>query len=176
MCVDAARPVVVRGDVVERAGVVGVVDTAAHAHVARITRVRHTPRPPTPTTPPPTTAPPSGPQPCTADQLTVTGVRGGAFQGQEIAGLLFTNTSSTACTMRGYPFAQLRYRGNALGKPAKDDPGTVRTILVRPGKSAQAQLTAVTTCQAPISDHVVEVAPDTNERAQTCRCSCVAVR
>jgi hypothetical protein len=93
----------------------------------------------------------------------VTGVRGGAFQGQEIAGLLYTNNSSTACTMRGYPFAQLHYRGNALGKPAKDDPGTVRTILVRPGKSAQAQLTAVTTCQAPISDHVVEVAPDTNE-------------
>ena len=93
----------------------------------------------------------------------MTGVRGGAFQGQEIAGLLYTNNSSTACTMRGYPFAQLHYRGNALGKPAKDDPGAVRTILVRPGKSAQAQLAAVTTSQAPISDHVVEVAPDTNE-------------
>lgn len=93
----------------------------------------------------------------------MTGVRGGAFQGQEVAGLLYTNTSATACTMRGYPFAQLHYRGNALGNPAMDNPGTVRTILLAPGKSAQTQLTAVTTCQAPISDHVVEVAPDTNE-------------
>ena len=93
----------------------------------------------------------------------MTGVRGGAFQGQEVAGLLYTNNSSTACTLRGYPFAQLHYRGKALGKPAKHNPGAVRTIVVRPGKSAQVQLTAITTCQAPISDQVVEVAPDTHE-------------
>lgn len=90
-------------------------------------------------------------------------VRGGAFQGQEIAGLLWTNTSNVTCTMRGYAFAQLQYKGKPLGKPAKDDPGPMRTIVLRPGKAAQAQLTAVTTCQAPISDHVVEIAPDTNE-------------
>ncbi len=89
-------------------------------------------------------------------------MRGGAFQGQEIAGLLWTNTSNATCTMGGYAFAQLQYKGNALGTPAKDHPGPMRTIILRPGKSAQAQLTAVTTCQAPISDHVVEIAPDTH--------------
>jgi hypothetical protein len=99
---------------------------------------------------------------CTADQLTASGVRGGAYQGREIAGVLFTNSSSSACTVRGYPFAQLRYKGNPLGKPAKDDPGKVRTIRLAPGKAAQSQLTAVTTCQAPISDHVRVVVPDTS--------------
>src|SRR5690349_12294239 len=96
---------------------------------------------------PPTTssaAPPPGPASCTADQLSATGIRGGAYQGREIAGVLFTNSSSTTCTVSGYPFAQLIYNGNDLGKPAKRDPGTVRTITLRPGKSAQSQLTAVT--------------------------------
>ncbi|HEY2296871.1 MAG TPA: DUF4232 domain-containing protein [Jatrophihabitans sp.] len=78
-----------------------------------------------------------------------------------MAGVLFTNTSSTTCTVSGYPFAQLTYRGGPLGKPAKDDPGTVRTIKLRPNKSAQSQLTAVTTCQSPISDHVVVKVPGT---------------
>ena len=65
--------------------------------------------------------------------------------------------------MSGYPFAQLVYHGNPLGKPAKRDPGTVRTITLRPGKSAQAQLTAVTTCQSPISDHVTVEVPATTQ-------------
>lgn len=80
-----------------------------------------------------------------------------------MAGLLYTNNSSTPCTLSGYPFAQLHYRGKPLGKPAKNNPGQVHTVVVRPGRSAQAQLTAITTCQAPISDQVVEVAPGTNE-------------
>lgn len=77
--------------------------------------------------------------------------------------MLFTNSSSTTCTVSGYPFAQLVYHGNPLGKPAKRDPGTVRTITLRPGKSAQAQLTAVTTCQSPISDHVTVEVPATTQ-------------
>lgn len=75
--------------------------------------------------------------------------------------MVFTNSSSTTCTVSGYPFAQLRYHGKQLGKPASDDPGTVRLITLAPGRSAQSQLTAVTTCQAPISDHVRVVAPHT---------------
>jgi hypothetical protein len=82
------------------------------------------------------------------------GVRGGALPGQEIAGVVFTNTSSTKCTLRGYPFAQLRRNGTKLGKPATDNPGAVKSVTLKPHDSAQVQLTAVTTCQAPISDHV----------------------
>jgi hypothetical protein len=82
------------------------------------------------------------------------GVRGGALPGQEIAGVIFTNATATACTLRGYPFAQLRYKNRNLAQPAVHNPGTVRTVLLRPHRSAQVQLTAVSTCQAPISDHV----------------------
>lgn len=82
------------------------------------------------------------------------GVRGGALPGREIAGIVFTNSSTTRCAMRGYPFARLRYRGQPLGEPATHNAGTVRTVVLKPGASAQAQLTAVSTCQAPISDHV----------------------
>jgi hypothetical protein len=89
----------------------------------------------------------------------VVGVRGGAGQGLETAGLVFTNSSSKTCTMRGYPFAQLRSSGTALGKPAVDNPGTVRTVVLTPGAAAQALLTAVTTCQAAVSDHARVRAP-----------------
>jgi hypothetical protein len=82
------------------------------------------------------------------------GVRGGALPGQEIAGVVFTNRSQAKCTLRGYPFAQLRRNGRKLGRPASHNPGVVRTITLKPQDSAQVQLTAVTTCQAPISDHV----------------------
>jgi hypothetical protein len=82
------------------------------------------------------------------------GVRGGALPGQEIAGVVFTNRSQTKCTLRGYPFAQLRHNDQKLGRPASHNPGAVRTITLKPQDSAQVQLTAVTTCQAPISDHV----------------------
>lgn len=68
--------------------------------------------------------------------------------------MVFTNMSSTKCTLRGYPFAQLLRSGRKLGKPATHNPGTVKTITLKPHASAQDQLTAVTTCQAPISDHV----------------------
>jgi hypothetical protein len=90
-------------------------------------------------------------------------VRGGASQGVETAGVVFTNTSAATCTMRGYPFAQLRHQTKPLGKPASDNPGTVRTIVLRPGRSAQSLLRAVSTCQAPVSDHARVVAPGTSE-------------
>jgi hypothetical protein len=87
-------------------------------------------------------------------QLKLTPVRGGAFQGREIAGVLFTNTASTTCVLRGYPAAQLVRKGKNLGQPAIDNRGTVRTIVLKSGAAGQVQLTAVTTCQSAISDHV----------------------
>lgn len=102
----------------------------------------------------------TGPRACTAAQLKVAGVRGGASQGRETAGVVFTNSSSSTCTMRGYPFAQLRYKGKALGRPATHNPGTIRTVVLKRGAAAQALLTAVTAnCQAAISDHARVRAP-----------------
>jgi uncharacterized protein DUF4232 len=107
-----------------------------------------------PTNSPATSTAPSGPPDCTQAQLKLSPVRGGAFQGREIAGVVFTNTSSATCALRGYPAAQLRHKGRNLGQPAINNSGRVRTIVVKPGGAAQVQLTAVTTCQSAISDHV----------------------
>jgi hypothetical protein len=86
-------------------------------------------------------------------------VLGGSYQGHEIAGVLFVNTSHTSCTLQGYVFAQLRYHHVALGGPAKHDPGATRRITMRSGDAAEVQLTAISTCQAPISDHVLVRVP-----------------
>ena len=91
---------------------------------------------------------------CKPGQLAIEGVRGGAYQGREIAGVLFTNTSATPCTMSGYPSARLIRNGRPIGRPADDEPGTVKPVLLANGQTAQTELTAVTTCQAPISDAV----------------------
>ncbi len=97
---------------------------------------------------------PPGPSACTLGRLKVSAVRGGATEGQEIAAVLFTNASTKVCTVRGYIFAQLRVMGAPLGEPATHNPGRVRTVALPRGASAQAQLTAVSTCQAPVSDQV----------------------
>ena len=73
--------------------------------------------------------------------------------------IIFTNSSATRCALRGYPFVQLQYRGRTLGLPAVQNPGTVRTVLLRPGQTAQASVTAVTTCQSSISDHALVRVP-----------------
>ncbi|MGH8862418.1 MAG: DUF4232 domain-containing protein [Jatrophihabitantaceae bacterium] len=121
--------------------------------------------PPKPTSTAPSSsspAPPPGPPRCAAAQLSASGLRGGAGQGIETAGVQFTNTSRATCTVRGYPFAQLQYRGSPLGRPASHEHGPVRTITLRPGASAQSLLQATTTCQAPVSDHAVVRAPNTS--------------
>ena len=82
-------------------------------------------------------------------------VRGGASQGREYAAVSFTNKSTTRCTLRGYPAAQLLRNGALLGNPAaQDTSGTVRTRTLRPKATVQSVLSAVSTCQSPLSDHV----------------------
>jgi Protein of unknown function (DUF4232) len=89
----------------------------------------------------------------------VTGVRGGATQGVETAGIIFENSSSARCSMHGYPAVQLRHNGKNLGQPAVQNPGQARTVVLKPSASAQALLHAVTTCQAAISDHALVRVP-----------------
>ena len=97
--------------------------------------------------------------------MTVNLVRGGAIQHVQLAGLIFTNTAATACTLLGYPFAQLMRGGRTLGRPAQHQgpvgPGVVLTRNV----GAEAQLEATTDCQAPLSDHVRVRAPGLSQSA-----------
>jgi Protein of unknown function (DUF4232) len=105
------------------------------------------------------TAPSPGRPPCKANQLHANGLLGGAYQGHEVAGVLFVNTSHATCTLQGYVFAQLRYHHKKLGRPAQDNRGATRRVTMRSGDSAEVQLTAVSTCQAPISDHALVRVP-----------------
>jgi hypothetical protein len=97
---------------------------------------------------------------CTASQLAVGVAKGGASLGQEIAVLSFTNTSQTPCTLSGYPTAILETSGGAtLGKPAVRLAGNISLVLLAPTKSAQANLTADTRCNAAESSAVRVSAP-----------------
>lgn len=113
--------------------------------------------------PPPVTssssAPPAGPAACTAAQLTVSLVRGGAIQHRQIAGLIFTNTTAARCTILGFPSAQLVKNGRLIGLQATPTGATGRGVTLAKGQSAQSELTATTDCQAPLSDHVRVRAP-----------------
>lgn len=117
----------------------------------------------TPSSPPKTTttnnAKPTAKGTCSAAQLTITLLREGSVPNQQLAALVFTNSSKTACTISGYPSAQLLLDGKPIGKPAGHKPSGLFTIRLPHNASAQATLSATTTCQAPLSDHVRVSAP-----------------
>jgi len=126
---------------------------------------------PAPTTPPPSashsatpTNHPSTPALpadfCTAQQLTVRVLPGGAYQNYEIAGVTYTNTSSTECSLSGFPTARLLRADGSVLTTSKPAPGTsARLVHLAPGAQAEAQIRDHTTCQAPLSDSVEVTAP-----------------
>jgi Protein of unknown function (DUF4232) len=65
--------------------------------------------------------------------------------GHRLVPLVMRNHSGRACTLRGYPGVSLRGRhGHQIGQAAQRDPvRPVRTITVRPGKAATAELSVV---------------------------------
>lgn len=86
-------------------------------------------------------------------------MRGGAAQGQQFAGILFRNTHPATCSLQGYISAQLRRSGQPLGQPAADQQGPTPLVTLKQGQLAEVQLTAVSTCQSPNSDHVIVRVP-----------------
>jgi hypothetical protein len=110
---------------------------------------------PTPTgsaTPSPSATLPKGT--CTGAQLTVRVLRGGADAGREIALITFTNSSSAACSMFGFPGVSLRLNDAILGRPADRMSLAPTTVRLAPGEQGQAQITDYSSCQAPLSDTV----------------------
>jgi hypothetical protein len=96
--------------------------------------------------------PPPGPPTCSLTQLTVRGLAGGATTGTENALLLFTNSSRTVCTLDGFPRITLRGHKGPVGTPSQPGTGSAQSVVLGPGKMAQATLSASTTCQAPESE------------------------
>jgi hypothetical protein len=149
------------------------VSTPATASAPAPTTAAPTPAPtPAPSTPTPSaTSTAATPSPsasslgaavssCTASQLSIDVTKGGASFGQEIAVVSFTNTSASTCSLSGYPSAVLQTSGGAtVGKPALHLAGHITTVVLAPHKSAQADLTADTRCNAPESSAVRITAP-----------------
>lgn len=96
---------------------------------------------------------------CTAAQLTMRILPGGAEPNYEIAAVTFTNTSSRSCSLSGFPAVQLRRGGAALATATPRAGQVARLVHLAPGVQAEAQIRDHITCQAPLSDSVHAVAP-----------------
>jgi len=94
----------------------------------------------------------------------VSAQRGGALPGEELALLVFTNRSSSACTITGFPGVELFAHDTVIGRPATRSTMAVRTLTVAPGGHVTALLHDDTRCNAELSDQVGVYVP--NQTAQ----------
>lgn len=79
---------------------------------------------------------------CTTSQLLLSTGRGGAATGTFYLPLVFTNTSNTTCSLRGYPGASfVDANGQQLGASAQRSEGEpVRRVVLASGGKAHALL------------------------------------
>lgn len=87
----------------------------------------------------------AAPAPCTHGQLSFHLGRSNGAAGHVIWPLVFTNTSSRACTLRGYPGVSsvAGDDGHQVGPAAKRDPHAVHTVTMRAGGKATAMFSHV---------------------------------
>jgi Protein of unknown function (DUF4232) len=101
---------------------------------------------------------------CPTSALTIRALRGSGAAGHEFAFLQFTNTTSTPCSLTGYPGVQLLLGGKPLGQPAVRSGKPVRTVRIAPGTSVSASLVDDSSCNASVSDSVQVYPPNRTER------------
>ena len=78
---------------------------------------------------------------CTSNQLGVAQENPSVGAGQYYSTLVFTNKSSSTCTMTGYPgVSYVVANGVQSGNPAVRSGGTVATVTLKPGGTASAVL------------------------------------
>jgi hypothetical protein len=128
---------------------------------------------PTPSSPPtPSSSAPVKPSPsasiepggCPTSALTIRALRGSGAAGHEFAFLQFTNVSSTACSLTGYPGVLLLLGGKPLGRPAVRTGKPIRTERIAPGTSVSASLVDDSSCNAAISDSVQVIPPNRTDK------------
>lgn len=100
---------------------------------------------------------------CSMAQLSVDALRGSASAGKEFAAIIFKNTSSTTCSLSGFPGISLFKNGKQVGSPALRDTVPVQTMTLKPGAEAQARLSSIVSCQAPLSDNVRVYPPNSTK-------------
>jgi hypothetical protein len=98
---------------------------------------------PAPAASPTTAAPPAGPPPCTTGDLKVSLGASQGTAGSTYIAIDFTNSSSSSCTLYGYPGISLTGGTPVaqIGKTAKEDPLTPRQLVtLPPGTTGNALL------------------------------------
>jgi hypothetical protein len=120
--------------------------------------------PPTKTTPAPTPKPTIERGGCPTSALTVRALRGSGAAGHQFAFLQFTNNSTTACTLTGYPGVQLLLGGKPLGQPAQRSGKPISTVTIAPGTSVSAGIVDDSSCNAAESDSVQVFPPNRTDR------------
>lgn len=90
----------------------------------------------------------------------MTAAREGALPGEELAELRFTNRSARACTLTGFPGAELLASGHVIGKPALRSRQGTMAVTLRPSGAVTAQLHDATLCSAPMSDDIAVYPPN----------------
>jgi hypothetical protein len=115
------------------------IPTHPHTHTASPT--------PTPTTttvtptPTVTVTPTTGVPTCQSSQLSLSLGQPGGAAGSTYTPIVFTNTGSTTCELRGYPGVSfVDASGARLGKPSKRDAGRIKTVKLASGHGANALL------------------------------------
>jgi len=146
----------------------GTTSVATSAPVSSISNpIPFSPPPPTTITP---ARPSSKPTPsveaggCPTSALTIRALRGSGAAGHQFAFLQFTNTTSTPCSLTGYPGVQLLLGGRPLGQPAVRSGQPVRTVRIAPGTSVSASLVDDSSCNASVSDSVQVIPPNRTDR------------
>ena len=87
-------------------------------------------------------------------------VPGAASQIYELAGVPYTTSSATGCSLSGFPTARLLRADGTVLTTSKPAPGTTAHLVhLAPGAQAEAQIRDHSTCQAPLSDSVEVTAP-----------------
>jgi hypothetical protein len=118
------------------ARIAGLAAAAALAGCAAHAAAAHGARPPVATAA-------ATPAPCAHHQLRASLGRGNGAAGHVFWPIVFTNTSATACTLRGYPgvSAVAGDDGHQVGAPARREPRTVTTVTLHAqGGTASALL------------------------------------
>lgn len=98
--------------------------------------------------------------PCPNGAVGVSAARGGALPGEEVALLVFTNHSASACTLTGFPGVELLAQDNVIGRPATRSSMAVHTLRLLPGATVTARLIDDSRCNAPLSDTVGVYVPN----------------
>ncbi|HUA30145.1 MAG TPA: DUF4232 domain-containing protein [Streptosporangiaceae bacterium] len=107
--------------------------------------------------PSPAATTPSGPAPCATSALkvTVSTSGGGAAAGSTYYPLQFVNTSSSSCTLYGYPGVSFvtAQGGSQIGPAATRNPVTPKQLVtVAPGQTVHAELQVVDAGNYPPAD------------------------